>query len=42
MPSVLWSCSLGGRKGIWPVKTEWWDAGMAICLGRDADVHMLS
>jgi len=23
---------LGGRKGIRPVKTEWWDAGMVICL----------
>jgi len=22
-PSVLWHCWLGGRKGIWPVKTEW-------------------
>ena len=24
LPSVLWRCWLGGRKGIWPVKTEWW------------------
>jgi len=31
---------LGGRKGIWPVKTEWWDAGMVICLGQGADLHM--
>jgi len=24
-PSVLWRCwGLGGRKGIQPVKTEWW------------------
>ena len=23
-PSVLWCCWLGGRKGIRPVKTEWW------------------
>ena len=22
LPSVLWRCWLGGRKGIWPVKTE--------------------
>ena len=22
--SVLWRCWLGGRKGIQPVKTEWW------------------
>jgi len=28
------------RKGIWPEKTEWWDAGMVICLGRGADLHM--
>ena len=30
--SVLWNCWLGGRKGIQPVKTEWWHAGMVICL----------
>jgi len=23
-------CHRKGRKGIWPVKTEWWDAGMVI------------
>jgi len=23
-----------------PVKTEWWGAGMVICLERDADLHM--
>jgi len=32
MPSVLRRCCLGSRKGIRPVKTEWWDAGMVICL----------
>jgi len=31
---------LGGRKGIRPVKTEWWDAGMVICLEQGADLHM--
>jgi len=31
---------LGGKKGIWPVKTEWWGAGMVICLERGADLHM--
>jgi len=31
---------LGGRKSIRPVKTEWWDAGMVICLGRGADLDM--
>jgi len=29
MLSVLWRCWLGGRKGIQPVKTEWWGAGAA-------------
>ena len=24
LPSVLWHCWLGGRKGVRPVKTEWW------------------
>ena len=28
MPSGLWNCWLGGRKGIQPVKTEWWGTGM--------------
>jgi len=32
LPSVLWHCWLGGRKGIRPVKTEWWGTGVAICL----------
>jgi len=31
---------LGGRKGIWLVKTEWWGAGMVICLELGADLHM--
>jgi len=31
---------LGGRKGIQPVKTEQWGAGMVICLERGADLHM--
>ena len=39
-PSVLWRCWLGGRKGIWPVKTEWLCAGVVICLERGADLHM--
>jgi len=30
---------LGGRKGIRPVKTEWWSAGVVICLERGADLH---
>jgi len=31
---------LGGRKFIQSVKTEWWGAGMVICLERGADLHM--
>jgi len=30
----------GGRKGIRPVKTEWWGAGVVVCLERGADLHM--
>jgi len=38
---VLWRCWLGGRKGIQPIKTEWWGAGvLLICLQRGADLHM--
>ena len=37
---VLWRWWLGGRKGIRPVKTEWWGAGMVVCLERGADLHM--
>ena len=38
--SIQGRCWLGGRKGIQPVKTEQWGAGMAICLERGADLHM--
>jgi len=32
---------LGGRKGIWPVKAEWWGSGMVVCLEHGAnDLHM--
>jgi len=31
---------LGGRKGSRPVKTEWWGAGVVICLEQGADLHM--
>jgi len=31
---------LGSRKGIRPVKTERWGAGMVICLEQGADLHM--
>jgi len=31
---------LGGRKGIRPVKREWWGAGVFVCLEQGADLHM--
>jgi len=31
---------LGGRKGIRPVKTEWWGVVVVICLERGPDWHM--
>jgi len=37
---ALWRCWLGGRKGIRPVKTEWWCAGVVIYLEWGADLHM--
>ena len=40
LASVLWCCWLGVREGIRPVKTEWWVAGMVICLERGADLHV--
>jgi len=30
LPLVLWHCWLGGRKVIWPVKTERWGAGVVV------------
>ena len=40
MPSVLWRCWLGGRKGIRPVKNWVVRFGVVICLEQDADLHM--
>jgi len=40
VPSVIRRCWLGGRKGIQPLKTEWWGAGIVMCLERGADLHM--
>ena len=37
---MLWRCWLGGRKGIRPVETERWGAGVVICLEGGADLHM--
>ena len=30
---------VGRQKGIQPVETEWWGAGVVICLERGADLH---
>jgi len=30
---------LGDRKGIRPVKNEWWGVGVVVCLERGADLH---
>jgi len=38
--SMLWRCWLGGRKDIRPVKSEWWSAGVVVCLEWGADLHM--
>jgi len=43
IPSVLWRCWLGGRKGIRPVNNwvlGWLGAGVVVCLDRGADLHM--
>jgi len=40
VPSVLRRCWLGGRKDVRPVKTEWWGAGVVVCVERGADLHM--
>jgi len=40
VPSVLWRCWLGSRKGIRPVKTEWWSTGVVICRERGAGFHI--
>ena len=40
VPSVLSRCWLGSRKGIRHVKTEWWGAGVVVCLERGANLHM--
>jgi len=40
LPLVLWHCWLGSRKGIRLAKTEWWGAGVVICLEWGADLHM--
>jgi len=31
---------VGRQEGIRPVETEWWGAGVVICLEQGADLHM--
>jgi len=40
LPSVLWHCWLGSRKGIRPVKNRAVGVGVVVCLERVADLHM--
>ena len=39
MPSVLWRCWLGGKKGIQSVKNRV-GAGVVVCLEQGADLHV--
>ena len=39
LPSVLWRCWLGGRKGIRPVKNLSGGILTWLCLGQGADLH---
>ena len=41
-PLVLWHCWLSIRKGIWPVKIEWWSVDVVICLEQGADVRLFA
>jgi len=40
VPSVLWRCWFGGRKGTWPVKSLQWGTGVVVCLGWGANLYM--
>ena len=31
---------VGRQEGHPACKNEWWDAGMVMCLGQNADLHM--
>jgi len=37
--SVHPRCWLDGRKGTRPVKTQWWGAGVVICLEQGGNLH---
>jgi len=40
VPSVLWHSWLRQEGHPACKKTEWWDAGVVMCLGQGADLHM--
>ena len=40
LPSVLWHCWLGGKKGIWPVKNLSGGVLVPLSVWRGADLHM--
>jgi len=40
VPSVLWCCWLGARKGMACKKLEWWGADVVICLEWGTDLHV--
>ena len=40
MPISALTLLVGWHEGERPVKTEWWCAGMVICLQQCADLHM--
>jgi len=42
LTSVLCHCWLGSRKGVQPVKTEWWGTGVVICLEWGANICVWS
>ena len=37
---LIFTARCYARKGIRPVKTEWWGACVVVCLERGADLHM--
>ena len=40
LPSVIWHRWLGVRKGIWPVKIEWWGVGVVILQSQSSHAAM--
>jgi len=40
MPSVFDAVGWAAGRAFDPLKTEWWGAGVVICLERGADLHI--